>query len=83
MGSETRGRRGGDGVRLGCETVRRFGTGGIGEALITTVAGLMVAIPTFVAYNYFVNRINHYVLEMERAATEIVNIVTENSSLPK
>ena len=51
--------------------------GGIGEALLTTVAGLMVAIPTFVAYNYFVNRINHYVLEMERAATEIVNFMCQ------
>ncbi|HLF18495.1 MAG TPA: MotA/TolQ/ExbB proton channel family protein [Candidatus Omnitrophota bacterium] len=53
--------------------------GGIGEALITTVAGLMVAIPTFVAYNYFVNRINHYVLEMERAATELVNFMCQIS----
>ena len=49
--------------------------GGIGEALLTTVAGLMVAIPTFVAYNYFVNRINHFILEMERAGTELVNFI--------
>lgn len=47
--------------------------GGIGEALLTTVAGLLVAIPTFVAYNYCVSRINQFVLEMERAATELVN----------
>ncbi|HBR15461.1 MAG TPA: MotA/TolQ/ExbB proton channel family protein [Candidatus Omnitrophica bacterium] len=49
--------------------------GGIGEALITTVAGLMVAIPTFVTYNYCVSRINRFVLDMERAATELVNCV--------
>lgn len=49
--------------------------GGIGEALLTTVAGLMVAIPTFVAYNYCVHRTNHFVLEMERAATELVNFI--------
>jgi len=49
--------------------------GGIGEALITTVAGLMVAIPTFVAYNYCVSRINRFTLEMERAATELVNFM--------
>jgi biopolymer transport protein ExbB len=48
--------------------------GGIGEALLTTVAGLMVAIPAYVAYNYFVNRINYFVLDMERAATELVNL---------
>ncbi len=49
--------------------------GGIGEALITTVAGLMVAIPTFVAYNYCVSRISRFTLEMERAATELVNFM--------
>jgi len=51
--------------------------GGIGEALLTTVAGLMVAIPTFVAYNYFVHRTNHFVLEMERGATELVNFICQ------
>src|SRR3989338_10249383 len=51
--------------------------GGIWEALLTTVAGLIVAIPTFVAYNYLVNRIDNFVLEMEKAATELVNFLTE------
>jgi len=58
--------------------------GGIGEALLTTVAGLMVAIPTFVAYNYCVHRINHFILEMERSATELVNLIcqiTESTGL--
>lgn len=51
--------------------------GGIWEALLTTVAGLTVAIPTFVAYNYLVNRINHFILGMEKASTELVNFLTE------
>jgi biopolymer transport protein ExbB len=51
--------------------------GGIWEALLTTVAGLIVAIPTFVAYNYLVSRINSFVLEMEKASTELVNFLTE------
>jgi len=51
--------------------------GGIWEALLTTVAGLVVAIPTFVAYNYLVNRINNFILEMERASTEFVNFLSE------
>jgi biopolymer transport protein ExbB len=51
--------------------------GGIWEALLTTVAGLIVAIPAYVAYNYLVNRINHSVLEMEKASTELVNFLTE------
>jgi biopolymer transport protein ExbB len=51
--------------------------GEIWGALLTTVAGLVVAIPTFVAYNYLVSRINHFILEMEKASTELVNFLTE------
>ncbi|MCM8801436.1 MAG: MotA/TolQ/ExbB proton channel family protein [Candidatus Omnitrophica bacterium] len=51
--------------------------GGIWEALLTTVFGLIVAIPTYVAYNYLVNRINNFILEMEKAATELVNFLSE------
>ena len=51
--------------------------GGIWEALLTTVAGLAVAIPTFVAYNYFVSRVNYCIVEMEKAATEFVNFLSE------
>ena len=50
---------------------------GIWQALICTAAGLAVAIPAYAGYNYLVNRVNEIVLDMERAATEIVNIVTE------
>jgi biopolymer transport protein ExbB len=51
--------------------------GGIWEALFATIAGLVVAIPTYVAYNYLASRINHFILEMERASTELVNSLTE------
>ncbi len=51
--------------------------GGVWEALLTTVAGLIVAIPVFVAYNYLVSRINRFILEMEKASTELVNFLTE------
>lgn len=53
---------------------------GIWKALICAAAGLAVAIPTHAAYNYLVGRVNSIVLDMERAATEIVNIVTEGKS---
>jgi biopolymer transport protein ExbB/TolQ len=36
-----------------------------------------VAIPTHAGSNYLVSRVNSIVLDMERAATEIVHIVTE------
>jgi len=51
--------------------------GGIWEALLTTVAGLIVAIPTVVVYNYMVNRVDEFILEMERSATEVINILSQ------
>ncbi len=51
--------------------------GGIWEALLTTVAGLIVAIPTLVVYNYLVSRINKFIQEMEKSATELVNYLTQ------
>src|ERR1039457_5088256 len=54
--------------------------GGIYNALICAAAGIAVAIPAHAGYNYLVSRINKIVLDMERAAAEIVNIVTENGN---
>ena len=51
---------------------------GVWEALICAAAGIAVAIPAHAGYNYLVSRVNKIVLDMERAAAEIVNIVTEN-----
>jgi biopolymer transport protein ExbB len=51
---------------------------GVWEALICTAAGLAVSIPTHAGYNYLVSRINDIVLDMEKSATEIVNIVSED-----
>jgi biopolymer transport protein ExbB len=53
---------------------------GIWQALICTAAGLAVAIPIHACYNYLVSRINKIVLDMERAATDIVNIVCEGTA---
>jgi biopolymer transport protein ExbB len=52
---------------------------GIWQALICAAAGLAVAIPAHAGYNYLVSRVNSIVLDMERASTEIVNIVTEGA----
>ena len=52
---------------------------GIWMALITTAAGLTVAIPTLVAYNYLVSRVNNFVLDMERSATELINTLSQRS----
>ena len=50
---------------------------GIWEALLTTIAGLIVAIPVFMAYNYLIGRVNSFILEMEKASTELVNFLSE------
>ncbi|HRZ94140.1 MAG TPA: MotA/TolQ/ExbB proton channel family protein [Candidatus Paceibacterota bacterium] len=54
--------------------------GGIWEALVSTAVGLAVAIPCYAAYNYLVSRVNAIVLDMEKAATEIVGILTESGN---
>ena len=48
---------------------------GIAEALITTIAGLAVAIPAMVAYNFFVQRSRVLGLELEDLATSVLNIL--------
>ena len=53
---------------------------GIWKALVCAAGGIAVAIPAHAGYNYLVSRVNKIVLDMERAAAEIVNIVTENGN---
>jgi biopolymer transport protein ExbB len=50
---------------------------GIQEALITTMVGLVIAIPANVAYNYFVSQIDRFITEMEEASAELVNELVE------
>lgn len=49
--------------------------GGISEALITTAAGLTVAIPALVFHSYFMNKANLLILEMEKNALKMLNIL--------
>ncbi len=50
--------------------------GGIWEALLATLAGLAVAIPTYVAYNYLVSQVDNLVYDMETSATDLVNLLS-------
>jgi len=49
--------------------------GGISEALITTAAGLSVAIPSLIFYRYFRGKIDELVLIMEEEALKIVDVM--------
>ncbi|HVO39189.1 MAG TPA: MotA/TolQ/ExbB proton channel family protein [Spirochaetia bacterium] len=50
--------------------------GGVAEALITTATGLAVAVPSVIAYNYFVRRIDGFVNDMELCASEMTDLLT-------
>jgi biopolymer transport protein ExbB len=50
---------------------------GISEALITTAAGLIIAIPVQMAYNYFLTRVNGTVRSMESAANLVLDALNE------
>jgi biopolymer transport protein ExbB/TolQ len=45
---------------------------GIAEALVSTAAGLLVAIPAAVLYNYFMGRLKRQTVEMEVASARLV-----------
>ncbi len=49
--------------------------GGISEALITTAAGLSVAIPSLIFYRYFRGKVDTLVLKMEEEALKMVDVM--------
>jgi len=49
---------------------------GISEALIATAAGLGAAIPAVIGYNYFVNRVKHWAVEMEGFTMDLLNLLS-------
>ncbi len=52
--------------------------GGISKALITTAAGLTVAIPALFFHRFFVRRVDELVVAMEQEATKLVEVVQGN-----
>ncbi|TBW59119.1 MotA/TolQ/ExbB proton channel family protein [Marinobacter halodurans] len=49
--------------------------GGISEALMTTAAGLSVAIPALICHRYFIRRVDELVVSMEQEAIKLVEVV--------
>lgn len=49
-------------------------------ALVTTAAGLVVAIPCVIGYNYLVSRVKSIVLEMQVTSSEIVDLLIQNKN---
>ena len=51
--------------------------GGIWEALVTTAAGLLVGILALFAYNFLISRIRRLTNDMERSATDFIDLLQE------
>jgi biopolymer transport protein ExbB len=47
-------------------------SGGISQALLTTVTGLFIGIPALIAYNYFTNKSEGFVLDIEKYTNQLV-----------
>lgn len=47
--------------------------GGIGQALVCTATGLVVAIPAYILHRYFRSRVSGYLVEMEKQATTLLD----------
>lgn len=50
--------------------------GGIAKALLNTAGGLGVAIPASIVYVFFISRVDRLVIEIDRLAQEVVNVVS-------
>lgn len=56
--------------------------GGIGEALVTTAAGLLVAIPAVMVFNYFTNAIDSFVVDMDETSSELISYLLREGRNP-
>ena len=58
----------------------RLLSGGIGEALITTAAGLSVAIPSLIAYRFLRGKVERLVIQMEKEAMRLADALDERAA---
>jgi biopolymer transport protein ExbB len=65
------------------DPIVQIAAAGIKIKLLVTVWGLLVGIPAYVAFNYFTNVIDRYVLQVEETATELFEAVTLRIALER
>ncbi len=53
---------------------------GIAEALVTTAFGLFVAIPAVWMYNYFLNKVDRFQVEMSNSSSQLVDYFIKNTA---
>ncbi len=52
---------------------------GISQALLTTAAGMTVAIPALIAYLFFTSRVDQHVMEIDALGQKVVNLVSADA----
>lgn len=52
---------------------------GIAEALVNTAAGLFVAVPALIAYNYFLSKVNFFAKNLEYMSQEVISAKMQTS----
>jgi biopolymer transport protein ExbB len=67
-------------IEIAGEVEATLVAGGIKVALITTAAGLTIAIPINIFHNYFVTRIDRLVIDMEESAQRLIDALHERAS---
>jgi len=65
----------------GAATLRAVAPG-VSEALITTAAGILVAVPAYVGYNLFTGRLREFAARMDDFARELLNAIENAAMLP-
>ena len=55
---------------------------GISQALLTTAAGLTVAIPALIAYLFFVGRVDRLIIELDSLCQKIVSLIASDAIRP-
>jgi len=65
----------------GAATLRAVAPG-VSEALITTAAGILVAVPAYVGYNIFTGRLREFAARMDDFARELLNAIENAAMLP-
>jgi biopolymer transport protein ExbB len=71
------------GAMSSSDPIVQIAAAGIKIKLLVTVWGLLVGIPAYVAFNYFTNVIDRYVLQVEETATELFEAVTMRLALER
>jgi len=67
-------------IEIAGEVEATLVAGGIKVALITTAAGLTIAIPINIFHNYFVTRIDRLVIDMEESAQRLIDALHERAA---